>query len=74
MTTINSPRGLTRRQLLARASAAGATIITGAGFIAAPNAAWAYRPPTWMRASSPRWSRWHATSIPTTAFRTKITS
>ena len=35
-------RGLTRRQLLSRSiSAAGALAITGAGFIAAPNAAWA---------------------------------
>ncbi|MBS0126276.1 Twin-arginine translocation pathway signal [Thetidibacter halocola] len=42
MTTIKSPKGLTRRALLARASAAGATIVAGAGFIAAPNAAWAY--------------------------------
>jgi hypothetical protein len=43
MTTNSGPRGLTRRQLLARASAAGATIVAGAGFIAAPNAAWAYQ-------------------------------
>jgi hypothetical protein len=35
-------RGLTRRQLLSRSlSAAGALAITGTGFIAAPNAAWA---------------------------------
>lgn len=35
-------RGLTRRQLLSRSiSAAGALAISGAGFIAAPNAAWA---------------------------------
>lgn len=34
-------RGLTRRQLLSRGLAAGALTITGAGFIAAPNAAWA---------------------------------
>ncbi len=34
-------RGLTRRQLLSRSLAAGALAITGAGFIAAPNAAWA---------------------------------
>lgn len=33
--------GLTRRALLGRAVAAGALTITGAGFIAAPNAAWA---------------------------------
>jgi len=34
-------RGLTRRQLLSRSLAAGALAVTGAGFIAAPNAAWA---------------------------------
>jgi hypothetical protein len=35
-------RGLTRRQLLSRSlSAAGALAVTGTGFIAAPNAAWA---------------------------------
>jgi hypothetical protein len=34
-------RGLTRRQLLSRGMAAGTIAITGAGFIAAPNAAWA---------------------------------
>lgn len=34
-------RGLTRRALLGRAVAAGALAVTGAGFIAAPNAAWA---------------------------------
>ena len=35
-------RGLTRRQLLLRSlSAAGALAVTGAGFVAAPNAAWA---------------------------------
>lgn len=35
-------RGLTRRQLLSRSlSAAGALAVTGAGFVAAPNAAWA---------------------------------
>ena len=33
--------GLTRRALLARSVAAGALVVTGAGFIAAPNAAWA---------------------------------
>ncbi|MDI3338499.1 Twin-arginine translocation pathway signal [Defluviimonas aestuarii] len=33
--------GLTRRALLARSVAAGALCVTGAGFIAAPNAAWA---------------------------------
>lgn len=35
-------RGLTRRQLLSRATAAGATLVVGAGFIAAPDAAWAF--------------------------------
>lgn len=40
MSKHETPRGLTRRQLLARASAAGAFVV-GAGFIAAPNAAWA---------------------------------
>ena len=35
-------RGLTRRQLLSRGVAAAGTLaVTGAGFIAAPNAAWA---------------------------------
>ncbi|MGR3365993.1 MAG: Twin-arginine translocation pathway signal [Sagittula sp.] len=42
MNTNSSPRGLTRRQLLSRASAAGAAFVAGAGFIAAPDAAWAY--------------------------------
>jgi hypothetical protein len=34
-------RGLTRRQLLSRGAAAGVLVVAGAGFIAAPNAAWA---------------------------------
>ncbi len=34
-------RGLTRRQLLTRTVAAGALAVSGAGFIAAPDAAWA---------------------------------
>jgi len=34
-------KGLTRRQLLSRATAAGASFVVGAGFLAAPNAAWA---------------------------------
>lgn len=40
----NSPerRGLTRRELIARSFAAGAGLIVGAGFVAAPDAAWAY--------------------------------
>ena len=34
-------RGLTRRQLLSRATAASASFVVGAGFVAAKNAAWA---------------------------------
>jgi hypothetical protein len=34
-------RGMTRRALLGRAAAAGALAVTGVGFIAAPDAAWA---------------------------------
>jgi hypothetical protein len=34
-------KGLTRRALLGRAAAVGALTVTGASFIAAPNAAWA---------------------------------
>jgi hypothetical protein len=34
-------RGLTRRALLSRAAAAGTLAVTGAGFVAAPDAAWA---------------------------------
>jgi hypothetical protein len=36
-----SNRGLTRRELLARASAAGACFVIGTSFIAAPDAVWA---------------------------------
>ncbi|MCF3973619.1 Twin-arginine translocation pathway signal [Paracoccus salsus] len=36
-----SKQGLTRRALLSRAAAAGAMAVAGAGFIAAPDAAWA---------------------------------
>ena len=36
------PQGLTRRQLLSRATAAGTAFVVGSGFVAAPNAAWAY--------------------------------
>lgn len=36
-----SKQGLTRRALLSRAVAAGALAVAGAGFIAAPDAAWA---------------------------------
>jgi hypothetical protein len=40
--TIHEPtRGLTRRQLLSRSIAAGATFVVGAGFVAGPDAAWA---------------------------------
>jgi len=35
------PRGLSRRALLSRSAAAGATLVIGAGFVAAPDAAWA---------------------------------
>ncbi|ETA51954.1 twin-arginine translocation pathway signal [Ponticoccus alexandrii] len=41
MTTSESNRGLTRRMLLSQASAFGASFVVGAGFIAAPDAAWA---------------------------------
>ena len=44
-----SPKGLTRRQLLSRATMAGASFVIGAGFLAAPNAAWAVE----MEAISP---------------------
>jgi len=39
--TIHDRKGLTRRALLSRAAAMGALTVAGAGFIAAPNAAWA---------------------------------
>jgi hypothetical protein len=41
MTCSQNIRGLTRRQLLTRASAVGASFVVGTGFIAAPDAAWA---------------------------------
>ena len=41
MTSESSPKGLTRRQLLSRGTATGASFIIGAGYLAAPNAAWA---------------------------------
>ena len=44
MQTTDSLRGLTRRELLQRASAAGASFVVGAGFLAATDAAWAYEP------------------------------
>lgn len=40
MTKIDK-KGLTRRELLSRSVAAGALVVSGAGFIAAPDAAWA---------------------------------
>jgi hypothetical protein len=36
-----SPKGLTRRELLSRATAASATFVVGSGFLAATDAAWA---------------------------------
>lgn len=41
MSKTHSPKELTRRQLLSRATAAGTSFIVGAGFLAAPNGAWA---------------------------------
>jgi len=41
MTNTVLNRGMTRRTLLSRASALGASFVVGAGFIAAPDAAWA---------------------------------
>lgn len=41
MPVMESPRGLTRRQLLSRATTAGASFVVGTGFLAASNAAWA---------------------------------
>ncbi|OOY21805.1 Twin-arginine translocation pathway signal [Thioclava sp. DLFJ5-1] len=41
MATKASSKGLTRRQLLARATVAGASFVVGSGFMAARNAAWA---------------------------------
>ena len=41
METTMSPRGMTPRQLLSRATAAGAAFVVGAGVMAAPDAAWA---------------------------------
>ncbi len=41
MTSSQNFRGLTRRQLLTRASAVGASFLIGTGFITAPDAAWA---------------------------------
>ncbi len=44
MNTTESLKGLTRRDLLKRGTAAGASFVVGAGFMAAPDAAWAYEP------------------------------
>lgn len=41
MSECNDVRRLTRRELLSRATAASATMVLGAGFMAAPDAAWA---------------------------------
>ena len=41
MEKTQSPKGLTRRQLLSRATTAGATFVVGTGFMAARDAAWA---------------------------------
>ena len=41
MERTDSRRGMTRRDLLARASAAGASFMVGAGFVSARDAAWA---------------------------------
>lgn len=41
MSDMASPRGLTRRQLLSRATAAGASFVVGAGFLAGRDGAWA---------------------------------
>lgn len=41
MDTREGPKGLTRRQLLSRATAAGASFVIGSGFMAARDAAWA---------------------------------
>ncbi|PTX55482.1 hypothetical protein C8N43_0121 [Litoreibacter ponti] len=41
MTEGMGPKGLTRRQLLSQATAAGASFVIGSGFMAAKDAAWA---------------------------------
>ena len=41
MTTKQSPKGLSRRELLARTSALGASFAVGAGFLASSDGAWA---------------------------------
>lgn len=41
METLDGPKGLSRRQLLSRATMAGASFVVGSGFMAAKDAAWA---------------------------------
>ena len=41
MTDVKTRKGLTRRELLSRTVAAGATFVVGAGFVASTDAAWA---------------------------------
>ncbi len=41
MKDISQQGGLTRRELLSRSMAAGASFVVGAGFVASPDAAWA---------------------------------
>lgn len=41
MIETKGPKGLTRRALLSRATAAGASFVVGAGFVAGRDAAWA---------------------------------
>lgn len=41
MKDIHGPRGLTRRELLSRSVAAGASFVVGAGYLASANGAWA---------------------------------
>lgn len=41
MTTTSQQKGMTRRELLSRSMAAGASLVIGAGFVAGANGAWA---------------------------------
>lgn len=41
MNSMSDPKGLTRRELLSKASLAGASFVVGTGFLAAKDAAWA---------------------------------
>jgi hypothetical protein len=41
MTQTSARKGMTRRALLARSMAAGASLVVGAGFVAGANGAWA---------------------------------